>query len=96
MKLRFRADPKDWFIFSIFLIVLFYLVSIAVLNAITFLQDGTLSGLNPFPVFSDGLIAPVMVFYIIIVIVVFTSLNSYFFITYNLYFRCTYKFYRKK
>ena len=79
MKLRFRADPKDWFIFSIFLIVLFYLVSIAVLNAITFLQDGTLSGLNPFPVFSDGLIAPVMVFYIIIVIVVFTSLNSYFF-----------------
>ena len=34
MKLKFRAEKKDWTIFGIFSLVLFYIVSIGVLNGI--------------------------------------------------------------
>lgn len=79
MKLKFRADPKDWFIFGVFLVFIFYLICILVLNAVSFLNEGTFKSLNPFLIFSEGLFAPVMVFFIITVIVLLTSLNSYFF-----------------
>lgn len=78
MKLRFRADAKSWTIFAIFMIFLFFIVDLIVLNAVAFLNNTGFS-LNPFEVFTNGLIAPVMVFYIGTVIVILTSLNSYFF-----------------
>ena len=78
MKLKFRADPKNWFIFGVFMIFLFLLIDLIVVNAIAFLNNTSFT-LNPLLAFSEGLIAPVMVFYIGTVIVVFSSLNSYFF-----------------
>lgn len=78
MKLKFRADAKSWTIFAIFMIFLFFIVDLIVLNAVAFLNNTGFS-LNPFEVFTNGLIAPVMVFYIGTVIVILTSLNSYFF-----------------
>lgn len=79
MKLKFRADPKDVVIFVIFAIVLFYVVDIAVLNVMSFIEDSTFSGLNPLPGFSREYFALVMVFYLIALIAVFTSVSSYFF-----------------
>lgn len=79
MKLKFRAEKKDWIIFGIFAVVLFYLVSIGVLNAISFIDNGTLCGLNPFPVFSRDYFAPTMVIYIGMLIAVITSVSSTFF-----------------
>ncbi len=79
MKLKFKAEAKDVAIFVVFLILLLYLVAIAVVNSVTFLEDGTLSGFNPFPAFSKDYFAPTMVFYLIAVIAAFASVQSYFF-----------------
>ena len=78
MKLKFRADAKSWTIFAVFMVFLFFVVDLIVLNAVAFLNNAGFS-LNLFDVFTNGLIAPVMVFYIGTVIVILTSLNSYFF-----------------
>jgi type IV secretion system protein VirD4 len=79
MKLKFKAEARDVVIFIVFLIILLYLVAIAVLNSVSFLDDGSLSGFNPFPAFTPDYIAPTMVFYLIAVIAAFTSVQSYFF-----------------
>ncbi len=79
MKLKFRAEPRDVLIFIIFCIFLFYFVGIGVMNAITFIREGTLAGLNPFPIFTREYFAPTMVFYLIALIAIFASVSSYFF-----------------
>lgn len=79
MKLKFRADSKDLLIFCMFAVFLLYFVAIAVLNAVAFVQEGTLAGLNPLPAFSREYIGPTMVLYFAILIAVFTSVSSYFF-----------------
>ena len=79
MKLKFRAEPKDLLIFGIFAIVLFYLVGIAVLNAVNFLEEGTLYGLNPLPIFTRDYFIPTMIFYIASLIAIITGVSSYFF-----------------
>ena len=79
MKLKFKAEPKDVLIFILFAIALFYIVSIAVLNVVSFIGDSSFHGLNPLPVFSKKYFAPTMVFYIAALIAVFTSVSGYFF-----------------
>ena len=44
MKLKFRADPKDLVIFSIFCLVLLYLSAIAVVNLHEFANYGSFAG----------------------------------------------------
>lgn len=79
MKLKFRAEKKDIMIFIIFCTFCFYIISIGVLNAVSILEDGSLHGLNPFPIFlSDNLILALIIF-VIVLIVAFTSVSSYFF-----------------
>ncbi|MDD2434731.1 MAG: type IV secretory system conjugative DNA transfer family protein, partial [Bacilli bacterium] len=79
MKLKLRAEPKDWLIFLVFCIVLLYLVAIAVLNISSFAQYGLLHGFNPFPAFQPELIKQTIVFYILAFVVIMTSVTSYFF-----------------
>ena len=79
MKLKFRAEPRDVLIFVIFCIILFYFVGIGVINALSFINEGILVGLSPFPIFTREYFAPIMVFYLIALIAVFTSVSSYFF-----------------
>ena len=79
MKLKFRADAKDWKKFAIFSVALFYIISILVLNITSFITDGTFHGLNPFKVFSREFFAPTMVFFIAALITIFTGVSSYFF-----------------
>lgn len=79
MKLKFKAEARDWLIFLAFSIVLLYLVAIAVLNISSFISDSTFAGLNPFPAFTREYIAPTMVFYLAILIAIFSSVSSYFF-----------------
>lgn len=79
MKLKFKAEAKDVAIFILFLVVLLYVISLAVVNAISFLNEGRFSGLNPLPAFTKEYIAPTMVFYLIAVIAAFASVQSYFF-----------------
>ncbi len=79
MKLKFRAEKKDWVMFGIFALFLFYVVALLVLNAMSFIESGELCGLNPFPVFSRDYFAPTMVFYIGTLIAVIGSVSSTFF-----------------
>ena len=79
MKLKFRAEAKDIFIFVIFSIFCFYIISVGVLNALSILKDGTLSGLNPLPIFGTSDFFLVVVLYIVILIIAITGVSSYFF-----------------
>lgn len=79
MKLKFRAELKDIIVFLIFSLILFYLVAIGVLNITTFAGEGTYHGLNPLPVFTKEYFAPTMVFFLFFLIIILTSVSSYFF-----------------
>lgn len=79
MKLKFKAEGRDWAIFAVFSLLLLYLIAIAVLNVSSFASDSTFAGLNPFPAFTKDYIAPTMVFYLAAMIGIFTSVSSYFF-----------------
>lgn len=74
----------------LFAIILLYIVAIAVLNIATLAGNppagsnkpmGTFWGLNPFPAFTFKYLAATIIFYIGVVIVIFTGVKSYFFET---------------
>lgn len=79
MKFKFRAEPRDVFVFIIFLIVLFYLVAIGVLNVSSFIKSNTYHGFNPMPAFTPDFFAPTIVFFIFSIIIILSSVSSYFF-----------------
>jgi len=79
MKLKFRAEKKDLIIFAIFCILLLYLVAVGVTNVVSFASESKLAGLNPLPAFSREYFAPTMVFYLIALIAIISSVSSHFF-----------------
>lgn len=79
MKLKFRAEAKDWLIFFIFCIFLLYIVALAILNLSTMASEGTLHGLNPLPAFGPDYIKSTIIFYLIALGGLFASCSSYFF-----------------
>ena len=79
MKLKLRAEPKDWLIFGIFAIFLLFFIAILVGNIVGLTKGTELTGINPFPAFSKDLFPLTMVIYIAVLILVFTSVSSYFF-----------------
>jgi len=79
MKLKFRAEPKDIAIFLIFSLFLLYLVCIIILNLSTFAQTGTLHGFNPLPAFEAKYLVATLVLYVIIIVVIVTSVSSHFY-----------------
>ena len=56
MKLKFRADKKDFIIFGIFLVVLFFFVAEAVNQINSFATTGELRTLNFFKVMIEQII----------------------------------------
>ena len=79
MKLKFRAEPRDWLIFIIFAIFLLFFIAIAVGNVTSLVNGTELTGINPFPALSPNLFPLTMIIYIAVLILVFTSVSSYFF-----------------
>lgn len=79
MKLKFRADSKDIAIFIVFCFVLLYFVAIAILNLVSFAQNGTLWGINPVPAFSAEYLKPTLIFFLLALIMIMTSVSNYFF-----------------
>ena len=78
MKFKFRADSDDLFIFAMFAIFLLYIVAIVVANVHSFAVDGQLSGINPLPAFTIDCIKSTIVFYLIALVGLFMSVNSWF------------------
>ncbi len=79
MKLKFRAEPKDIVIFLLYMLLLLYLISIAIINAVAFLNEGEGFTLLPFRAFTKDYIAPTLIFYIAAVVASFASVSDYFF-----------------
>ena len=79
MKLKFRAEPRDWLIFIIFALFLLFFIAIAVSNVMALVGGTELTGINPFPAFEKNLFPLTMIIYLAILILVFTSVSSYFF-----------------
>ena len=76
MKLKLRINSDDIGKLLIFAIVLLYLVAIAVINVGAFIHNTALPGLNPIPAFTSGYFAPTMVFYLIALIGILSSVSS--------------------
>ena len=82
MKLKFRAEARDWALFGGYCLVLLYFVAIAVLNVIQFAQgdvDHPFAGLNPFPAFAPGYFGLTIFSYIIAIIASIYSVKDRFF-----------------
>ena len=79
MKLKFRADAKDIFIFVLFAIFLLYVVALGIVNLPTLASEGRLYGLNPLPAFKPDRIFTTLVFYFVALVGLFLSVSSYFF-----------------
>ena len=82
MKLKFRAEKKDWIIFGGYAVVLLYFVAIALLNIIQFAKgdlDHPFHGLNPFPAFSSDYIGTTFTCYIVALVASLFSVSDRFF-----------------
>ncbi len=79
MKLKFRATGKDLVIFFVFALVLLYLVAIAVLNIANFADTGNFYGFNAIEAFSPEYLAATIVGYVLALVLIITSVSSYFF-----------------
>ena len=79
MKLKFRADAKDWVIFGLFCVALLYLSAIAVLNLSEFSKYGIFYGLNPLAAFTGEYILPTLVIFGFVLAAIIMSVSSYFF-----------------
>ena len=77
--MKFRAEPKDIIIFVAFCLFLLYLIAIAILNVRYFADEGIFWGLNPFPAFTPEFLVPTVILYLIALIAIIVSVNSYFF-----------------
>ena len=76
MKLKFRADPKDWFLFILLTIFVLIVSALIVLNLGTFADIGIMHGFNPFPAFTPDYFGPTMVVFIGIMVTIIGASSS--------------------
>ena len=79
MKLKLRAEAKDWAMFGCLCVVVLLVVAIAVSNLASFANGEGLAGLNPLPAFSSKNILMTLICFVVIIAIIFTSVSSYFF-----------------
>jgi type IV secretion system protein VirD4 len=77
--MKFKVTPKDFMIFVLYCILLLYFCAIAVLNFVSFSNDGTFYGLLPFKAFTLEYIGYTFGLFIAVLILIFTSVSSYIF-----------------
>ena len=77
--MKFRVDPKDFFLFILYSLFLLYLCCIAVLNFSSFSNDGTFYGLSPFKAFTMPYLPVTLGMFFVALIIIFTSVSSYIF-----------------
>ncbi len=77
--MKFKVEPKDFFLFCLYCVLLLYLCAIAVLNLTSLLNEGSFYGLLPFEAFSLKYLPLTLITFIGVLIVIFTSVSSYIF-----------------
>lgn len=76
MKLKIRVGQKEVFNFTIFAIILFFIVAISIVNIGSLANEGELVGLNPMPAFTSQYLPVTLVAFLGILTVIFTSVSS--------------------
>lgn len=79
MKFKFRAELKDFIIFLIFALFLFYLVALAVANLNSLGVDGYFVGLNPMRAFNSDNFLATIVFYLLALVALMATVSSKFY-----------------
>ena len=82
MKLKVRADSKDWAMFGVYCVVLLFFVAIALLNIIQFAKgdlEHPFHGINPFPAFGPKYIGLTLFCYVVAVFASIYSVKDRFF-----------------
>lgn len=79
MKLKIKAEGKDFLYFGIFCILLLYVVALIVVNLRQFTTDSTLSGLNPIGAFSKEQIGYTIPLFFVMLSAIFMLVSSHFF-----------------
>ncbi len=79
MKLKFTAELKDMVIFLLFCVALLYVVAILLLNISSVANNMAFHGFNPIPAFSGEFVLQTLIFWLIALIGIMTSVSSHFF-----------------
>ena len=77
--MKFKVTPKDFMLFVVYLAILLYFCAIAVLNFVSFTNNGTFYGLLPFRAFTPEYIGYTFGLFVAVLILIFTSVSSYIF-----------------
>ncbi len=77
--MKFKVEPKDFFLFVLYCIILLYLCALAVSNLFCLLNTGTFYGLIPLSAFSLKYLPFTLGLFIGALILIFTSVSDYIF-----------------
>ncbi|MBE6155306.1 MAG: DUF87 domain-containing protein [Firmicutes bacterium] len=77
--MKFKITPKDFMMFVFYCFLLLYFCAIAVLNFVSFSNDGTFYGLLPFKAFTFEYIGYTFGLFIAVLIFIFSQVSSYIF-----------------
>lgn len=77
--MKFKVEPKDFFLFALYCIVLLYLCALAVSNFFCLINTGTFYGLIPISAFTLTYLPFTIGLFIGALILIFTSVSSYIF-----------------
>ncbi len=76
MKLKVRVKKSDLIAFSIFGIILFFLVGLGILNITSFGGTGQLHGFNPLPIFTNQYFWTTLIITIVFLIAIISGISS--------------------
>jgi len=76
---KFKVEPKDFFLFVVYCIILLYLCALAVSNFFSLINTGTFYGLLPISAFSSDYILLTIILFVGALVFIFTSVSSYIF-----------------
>ena len=77
--MKFKIEPKDFFLFVVYCIILLYLCALAVSNIMCLINTGTFYGLFPLSAFSFKYLPFTLALFFGALILIFTSVSSYIF-----------------
>ena len=77
--MKFKVEPKDFFLFVLYCLILLYLCALAVSNILQLIQTGTFFGLIPYTAFYLKNLPLTLMLFIGALILIFSSVSSYIF-----------------
>jgi len=76
---KFKVEKKDFWLFAVYCVILFYLCALFVANLFSLIKTGTFEGLIPISAFSSQYLPVTIGLFIGALILIFTSVSSYIF-----------------